>query len=59
MILWEIAPPPHVKQDATFTKHVYQHSKHYVGEGDLVSRGNDVAEAKKPIMWIFVHGCVI
>ena len=48
MILWNIAPPPPVIQDATYTKHVYQHSKHYVGVGSCIKgAGNNVAEAKK------------
>ena len=35
-----------VVQDATYTKHVYQHRKDYV-EWGLVSLGNNVAESKK------------
>ena len=46
MILWDIVPPP-VKQDATYTKHVYRHTKHCVGVGScLTGGGGDVAEAK-------------
>ena len=43
MILWDFVPP--VKQDTTYTKHVYQYSKHYVGVGSCFKGGN-VAEAK-------------
>ena len=40
--------PPPVIQNATYTKHVYQHSKQYVGVGCCIKGGggNDVAEAK-------------
>ena len=37
MILWNIVP---MIQDATYTKHVYQHSKHYVGVGSLANIEN-------------------
>ena len=43
-------PPPLVIQDATYTKNVYQHSKHYMGVGSCIKGGNDVEEAKKPIV---------
>ena len=47
MLLWDIvSPPPPVKQDATYTKHVYRHIKHCVGVGSCFKGGNDVAEAK-------------
>ena len=37
----DVVEHPPVKQDKTFTKHVYQHSKHYVimWEWGNVSRG--------------------
>ena len=45
MILWDIVPP--VKQDATYTKHVYRHIKHCVGVGScFTGGGDDIAEAK-------------
>ena len=37
-----------VIQDATYTKHVYQHSKHYVGLGSCI-RGDDIVEEKSRI----------
>ena len=44
-LFYGTSPPP-VKQDTTYTKHVYRHSKHYVGVGSCFTGGNDVAEAK-------------
>ena len=44
MILWDFVPP--VKQDTTYTKHVYQYSKHYMGGVSCCKGGNDAAEAK-------------
>ena len=35
--------PPPVKQDTTYTKHVYRHSKPCVGVGSCFKGGNDVA----------------
>ena len=46
MILRDIHPYPLVKQLASYTKHLYQHSK-YAGVGFFYQGGNDVAEAKK------------
>ena len=40
------SPPPPVKQDATYTKHVYRHIKHCVGVESCFTGGgggNDVA----------------
>ena len=55
----EQSPPP-VKQNTTDTKHVYQHSKHYVGVGSCFKGRNDFADAdKKTKKWLFDHGCVI
>ena len=41
MIFWDIAPPPPppVKQDTTYTKHVYRHTLFLVWEWGLVSKG--------------------
>ena len=56
----EHRPPPPVIQEATYTKHVYQHSKHFVGVGSCIKGGgDDVAEAKKPKMWLFDRCCFI
>ena len=45
-------PPPPVQQDATYTKQVYQHSKHYVGV-ERYCRG------KKTKMGLFDRSCVV
>ena len=44
MILWNIVPP--VIQDATYTKHVYQDSKHYVGVGSCIKGGTMLQRQK-------------
>ena len=41
----EYRPP--VIQDTTYTKQVYQHSKHYVAVGSCINVGDNVEEAKK------------
>ena len=48
------------KQDATYTKHVYQHRKHYVGVGSCFKgEGKRCCRGKKKTkMWLFDHGCV-
>ena len=51
--------PPPVIQEATYTKHVYQHSIHYVGLGSCIKGRNDVAEGKKTKMWLFDRCCFI
>ena len=56
MILWDFAPPP-VKQDTTYTKHVYQYSKHYVGVGSCF-KGGRCCRGKKTKMWLFYLSCV-
>ena len=38
-------PPPPVIQHTTYTKHEYQHSKHYVGVESCMKVGDIVAEA--------------
>ena len=46
MILWNIVPPPLI-QDATYTKYVYQHSKHYVGVGSCIKGGGAMLQRQK------------
>ena len=43
----EHPPPLPVRQDTTYTKHVYQHSKYYVGVGSRLRGREDIAEVKK------------
>ena len=50
----EHRPPSPVIQDATYTKHVYQHSKHNVGVGSCIKGGNHVGEAKTPIVALVI-----
>ena len=46
MILWDIVPPPPVKQDTTYTKHVYRHIKHCVGVGSCFTGGTMLQRKK-------------
>ena len=50
-----------VKQDATYTKHVYRHIKHCVGVGSCFTGGGGERcfRGKKPKAWLFDPGCVI
>ena len=41
-------PPPPPIQHTTYTKHLYQYNKNYVGVWTCIKDGGDVAEAKKP-----------
>ena len=38
--------PPPVIQEATYTKHVYQQSKHYVGVGSCIKVGTMLQRQK-------------
>ena len=55
----EHCSPPPVTQDATYTKHVYQHSKHYVGVGSCIKGGEPCCRGKKQKMWLFDHCCFL
>ena len=42
------SPPTSVKQDATYTNYLYQHSKHFVGVGSCF-KGGDVKKENMAI----------
>ena len=50
---------PTVIQDATYTKYVYQHSKHYVGVGSCIKGGTMLQRQKKTKIWLFNRCCFI
>ena len=59
MILWNIAP---LIQDATYTKHVYQQSQHFVGVGYCIKGqrgGGAMLQGQNPKMWPFDPCCFI